>query len=234
MKKLRILGLITARGGSKEIPNKNIVELNSKPLISYTIETAKQSKLLDRCIVSTDSHKIMDVCREWGADIPFVRPAELAEDTTPTLPVVLHALDNLPESYDAVMLLQPTNPLRSVEDIDNAIHLLALNNDCDSVISVVQVGDNHPARMKQIKNGLLIDPPFAEEMEGQRRQDLPAYYLRSGAIYLTRTNVIKDQRSLKGKRSLALVVPDERSVNIDGYLDLLLAEAILKRNDKLS
>jgi CMP-N-acetylneuraminic acid synthetase len=231
---LCVLGLITARGGSKEIPRKNITLLGGKPLISYTIEAATHSKLLGRCIVSTDSQEIIEVCRKWDADIPFVRPSELAQDDTPTLPVVLHALDTLQESYDAVMLLQPTNPFRTAEDIDQAIRLLILDPSADSVISVVKVGDNHPARMKQVIDGVLIDPPFAEETEGQRRQDLPEFYLRNGAIYLTRTNVIIKQQSLKGKRSLAYIMPEERSVNVDGYLDLLLAETILrerKRND---
>jgi CMP-N-acetylneuraminic acid synthetase len=153
----------------------------------------------------------------------------------------------LQESYDAVMLLQPTNPFRTAEDIDQAIRLLILDPSADSVIRVVKFGDNHPAKMNQCKEGVLIDPPFAEETEGQRRQDLPEFYLRNGAIYLTRTNVIINgaiyltrtnviikQQSLKGKRSLAYIMPEERSVNVDGYLDLLLAETILrerKRND---
>ena len=225
---LCVLGLITARGGSKGIPRKNITLVGGKPLISYTLEAARQSKLLDRSIVSTDSQEIIEVCRKWDADIPFVRPSELAQDDIPTLPVVLHALNMLQESYDAVMLLQPTNPFRTAEDIDQAIRLLILDPSADSVISVVKVGDNHPARMKQVINGVLIDPPFAEETEGQRRQDLPEFYLRNGAIYLTRTNVIIEQRSFKGRRSLAYIMPEERSVNIDGYIDLLLAEAILQ------
>ena len=231
---LRILGLITARGGSKGIPRKNIILLGGKPLISYTLEAARQSKLLSRCIVSTDSQEIIEVCRKLGADIPFVRPIELAQDDTPTLPVVLHALGMLQKPYDAVMVLQSTNPFRTAEDIDQAIRLLISDPGADSVISVVKVGDNHPARMKQVVDGVLIDPPFSEEIEGQRRQDLPEYYLRNGAVYLTRTNVIIEQQSLKGKRSLAYVMPEERSVNVDSHLDILLAESILrerKRND---
>ena len=229
---LRVLGLITARGGSKEIPHKNIALLGGKPLISYTLEAANQSKLLDRCIVSTDSQEIIEVCRKWDADIPFVRPTELAQDDTPTLPVVLHALNMLQESYDAVMLLQPTNPFRAAEDIDKTIIMLNSDPDADSVISVVKVGDNHPARMKQLVVGVLIDPPFAEEVEGQRRQDLQELYLRNGAIYLTRTKVIYEQRSFKGRRSLAYIMSEERSVNVDGYIDLLLAEAILQHRQK--
>lgn len=225
---LKVLGLVPARGGSKSIPGKNIVVLRGKPMIAYTLDAAKASKRLARCIVSTDSQEIADVCRRCGGDVPFLRPSELAGDDTPTLPVVMHALDALQETYDAVVLLQPTSPLRTAADIDESIRLLADRADADSVISVVRVGDHHPARMKYVRDGLLVDPPFAEEREGQRRQDLPELYLRNGAIYLTRTRVLREQKSIKGRRSLAYVMPEERSVNVDSPVDLLVAEAVLK------
>ncbi|MBA4388470.1 MAG: N-acylneuraminate cytidylyltransferase [Verrucomicrobia bacterium] len=224
---MKVLGIIPARGGSKTVPRKNICLVAGKPLIVYSVECAKRSAGLARCIVSTDSPEIADLCRQAGADVPFLRPAELAGDATPTLPVLLHALDHLTEAYDAVMILQPTSPLRQPGDVDSAIRLLDSDPSADSVISVVKVGDHHPARMKQIRAGVLIDPPFAESMEGQRRQDLSEYYLRNGAIYLTRTQVLRQQGSLKGRKSLAYVMPEERSVNIDGQMDLLLAEALL-------
>lgn len=226
------MGLIPARGGSKEIPGKNILQVCGKPLIVYTIEATRKTTLLSRTIVSTDSEEIAGMCRRFGAEVPFIRPADLGQDDTLMIPVVLHALDMLEETYDAVLLLQPTDPLRKPEDIDQAIRLLEAHPEADSVISVVKVGDNHPARMKQIVDGFLIDPAFAEEIEGQCRQDLPEYYIRNGAIYLTRARVLREQRSFKGRRCLAYVMPEERSVNIDGYLDLLLAEAILRDQTK--
>ena len=224
---MRVLGIIPARGGSKAIPDKNIVLICGKPLICYTIEAAQKSRLLTRCIVSTDSEKIADVCRKAGADIPFMRPSELAGDDAPTLPVLLHALDALQEAYDAVMILQPTSPLRLTLDIDNSIDLLSNNSYADSVISVVKVGDHHPARMKFIEKGYLMDPPFAEAFEGQRRQDLHPCYLRNGAIYLTRTKVMREQRTLKGERCLAYVMPEDRSVNIDSHLDVKMAQTLI-------
>ena len=227
---MKVLGLIPARGGSKAIPDKNIISVNGQPLIAYTILAAAEAKSLARCIVSTDSERIAAVCRKLGADVPFLRPVELAQDDTPTLPVVLQALNYLKEAYDAVMVLQPTSPLRSSADIDRAVEMLEADPKADSVISVVNVGDNHPARMKFIRDGVLIDPPFAEQMEGQRRQDLPDLYLRNGAIYLTRTSVIREQESLKGKKSLALVMPEIRSVNIDSKIDLVVAEALLREH----
>ena len=228
----RVLGIIPARGGSKGIKNKNIVPLQDKPLIAYTIEAAAASKRLSRCVVSSDSLEIIKVCKAYGADVPFVRPAELAGDETPTMPVILHALDQLAEEYDAIMILQPTSPFRTADDIDSAIELLDGNSLADSVISVVRVGDNHPARMKRLENGYLLDPEFAEESEGQRRQDLPELYLRNGAVYLTRTRVLLEEHSFKGHKSLAYVMPGERSVNIDSKVDLLLASVIMdNKND---
>ncbi len=225
---LRVLGIIPARGGSKGIKNKNITSLAGRPLISYTIEASRSASLLSRCIVSTDSSEIADICKREGADVPFLRPAELAQDDTPTLPVVLHALQQDEEQYDAVLILQPTSPFRTSAHIDYAISLLNNNKDADSVISVVGVGDHHPARMKGIENGLLIDPPFSEKTEGQRRQDLPELYLRNGAIYLTRTDVLINTNSFKGERSLAYVMDDNDSVNIDSEFDLLVAETVAR------
>lgn len=224
---MKTLGLIPARSGSKSVPNKNIVMLCGRPLIAYTLEAAARASHLDRCIVSTDAEEIAAVCRAHGGEVPFLRPKELAADDTPTLPVVLHALETLGESYDAVMVLQPTSPLRTSQDIDAAISLLDANPVADSVISVVKVGDHHPARMKYLEDGYLVDPSFAEAHEGQRRQDLLPLYLRNGAIYLTRTRVLLDQKTFKGRRSLAYVMPEERSVNIDGPFDLWVAEAAL-------
>lgn len=226
---MKVLGVITARGGSKGLPGKNIAPLGGKPLIAWTIEAAQQSRLLTKFIISTDDDCIASVCRAAGAEVPFLRPPELARDDTPTLPVVLHVLDFLAESFDAVMVLQPTSPLRTHQDIDSAINLLEKNLQADSVISVVAVGDHHPARMKLLENGILIDPPFAEEVEGRRRQDLVPLYLRNGAIYLTRINVLREQESFKGRKCMAYIMPEERSVNVDRPLDLVIAEALLAR-----
>lgn len=230
-KPIKVLAIIPARGGSKGICNKNITELAGKPLIAHTIEAALGATLLSHCIVSTDSEEIAAICRKEGAIVPFLRPAELALDDTPTLPVILHALRESSECYDAVLILQPTSPFRRGEHIDAAITLLQDNKAADSVISVVRVGDQHPARMKRIEDGLLVDPPFAEKTEGQRRQDLPELYLRNGAIYLTRTEVLLSMNSFKGAKSLAYVMSDHDSVNIDSPFDLLVAETIAAQRE---
>lgn len=225
---LKILGLIPARGDSKGIPLKNIVPLGGRPLIAYTLAAARAARHLTRCIVSTDAARIRALCLAEGADVPFLRPPELARDNTPTMPVVLHALDALAEAYDAVMILQPTTPFRTAADIDRSIELLVADPTADSVISVVKVEDKHPVRMKRIEDGVLVDLPWIEDREGQPRQSLPECFLRNGAIYLTRTSVLREQKLFRGKRSLAYIMPAERSINIDHRLDLLLAEAVLK------
>jgi CMP-N-acetylneuraminic acid synthetase len=228
---LKVLGIIPARGGSKSIPRKNIVPLLGKPLLAYTVEAAQRSNCLERIIISTEDAEIARLGRELGVDVPFMRPAELALDTTPTLPVLLDAVGRLEEKgekYDAVMVLQPTNPLRRHSDIDGAIELL-VKTGADSVISFVDVGERHPARMKYIGDGgRVIDPPFAEIIEGQRRQELRKMFLREGSIYLTRIDVIMEQNSLKGEDCRAWIIPRERACNIDTPFDLFLCEQILR------
>jgi CMP-N,N'-diacetyllegionaminic acid synthase len=227
---MRVLGLVPARGGSKGIPRKNIRLLRGRPLLEYTAEAALKARGLSRVILSTEDPEIAEVGKRCGLEVPFLRPAELAEDTTPMLPVVQHAvrwLDSKRQYFDAVCLLQPTNPLRRPEDIDGAIRQLQ-DTGADSVISFVEVGENHPARMKYVNSeGRVIDPPFAEQIEGQRRQDLPKLYLREGSIYLTRRAVLMEQNSFKGRDCRAWIVPAERACNIDTPLDLSMAEQLL-------
>ena len=229
---MRVLGLVPARGGSKGVPRKNVRPLLGRPVLHYTADAALAARGLARVVLSTDDEEIADVGRRCGLEVPFLRPAELAQDETPMMPVVHHALHWLADRgdhFDAVCLLAHCTPLRRAEDIDAAIALLEQTG-ADSVISFVAVGDKHPARMKFVDaDGRVSDPPFAETMEGQRRQDLPELYLREGSIYLTRTPVLLEQRSFKGRDCRAYLVPEERACNIDSPIDLLLAELLLSR-----
>ena len=219
---MKVLGLIPARGGSKSIVNKNMVDLGGCPLIKWTIDAASKSTL-SRVVVSTDDIEIADACRNFGVEVPFVRPDSLASDEAQSIDVVLHALDALDEQFDAVMLLQPTSPFRTHEDINMA---LTMNHDGSSVISVVPVDGTHPARMKFIENGFLVDPPFVEEVENMPRQNLRPMYIRNGAIYLTTLDDLKN-RTFKGSKSRALIMPRSRSLNIDSEFDLLVARALM-------
>ena len=232
---MRVLGIVTARGGSKGLPGKNLQPLGGKPLLQYTAEAALQAKRLARVVLSTDDEQIASLGRRCGLDVPFLRPAELARDDTPHVPVlqdVVRKLEQQGEVYDAIFTLQPTTPLRQAADIDGAIELLERTG-ADSVISFVDVGEKHPARMKFIDaDGRVIDPPFAEAFEGQRRQDLPKLYLREGSVYLTRRDVLMQANSLKGRDCRAWIVPPERACNIDGPFDLFLAEQLLQHHGR--
>jgi len=228
---MRVLGIVTARGGSKGVPGKNLRPLLGKPLLQYTAEAALAAQRLTRVILSTEDPQIAEAGRQCGLEVPFKRPIELARDATPHLPVLQDAVRRLEaagESYDAILTLQPTNPLRLASDIDGAIALLEKTG-ADSVISFVDVGEKHPARMKFIdEQGRVIDPPFAEKMEGQRRQELQKLYLRDGSIYLTRRDVLMKQHSLKGRDCRAWIMPEDRACNIDTPLDFYIAEQLLK------
>ena len=219
---MKVLGLIPARSGSKSILQKNLVDLGGVPLIGWTIRAALESKL-DLVMVSTDDTEISDVSKRFGAEVPFLRPKNLALDLSLTIDTVLHAIKNISGEFDAVMLLQPTSPFRLASDINDALNLLV---DCSSVISVVPVEGNHPARMKYIESGFLKEPTFAESTENIPRQNLSPLFIRNGAIYLSTLNTLKS-RSFKGPRSRPLIMPRERSLNIDSPFDLKLARAML-------
>ena len=157
----RVLAVIPARGGSKGIPRKNIIPIHGKPLLAYSIEPALKAATLTRVIVSTEDEEIAQVAREWGADVPFMRPSELATDRAKSLPVVQHAIRTLEveegQPYDAVVMLQPTTPLRTSEDIDRGVRML-FETGADSVVTVVEVGGHHPFRMKRLlDDGRLIN-----------------------------------------------------------------------------
>jgi len=224
---MKVLGVIPARGGSKAIPGKNLAELGGIPLLHWTTRSALASDLA-MTVVSTDDPAIAAAARDGGAHVPFVRPAELATDTASSIDVALHALDMLEAEagpFDAVMLLQPTSPFRTTDDIDEAIARLG-RMDADSIISMVDVGGHHPARMKRLDGDRLVDPPYAESVENQPRQELERLLIRNGAIYLTRVSALRN-RTFKGDDSRAMIMSGERSVNIDTPIDLLLARAIV-------
>jgi len=229
---LRVLTIIPARSGSKGVKKKNIKLLNGVPLLNWTIQSALgASHKLDEIIVSTDSDEIAQIAKNSAVEVPFIRPKNLATDTAKSIDVIMHALEfmesKLNLKYDWVLTLQPTTPFRSHIDIEQALNL-AKNSDCDSVISVVRVYSHHPILMKRIENGKLI-PFTTEEKEGTRRQDYsPPAFMRNGAIYLTKREIVVNEKSLWGKDIQPLEMPDDRSINIDSHIDYLIAESMLR------
>lgn len=222
----RVFGLIPARGGSKGIPRKNIKLIAGKPLIVWTIEAALDSHLLDAVVVSTDDYEIAEVAVKAGAQVPFMRPSELAQDDTPGLEPVLHALDQLPQ-YESVLLLQPTSPLRTTQDIDSCLRLARQHN-TPSVVSVSEP-DTHPnwtyhLCLNQTLKRLIEAPPVT------RRQDLPAVVAVNGALYFSDALWLRRNSSFVGAETLAYVMPRERSVDLDLPLDWKLAELLLSES----
>lgn len=224
----RVLALIPARGGSKGIKGKNIVSLCGKPLIGYSIQAGLDSRYIDRVIVTTDSEKIAMISRELGADVPFLRPEYLASDTAKIIDAAIHALDYLKaekEEYDILVLLQPTQPLRRAEDIDRALeHYIELG--MQDMVSVKKV-EQHPVLMRTINQQGKLESLLKLDST-IRRQDMPAYYLVDGSIYINDVNKMSPQTSFNDN-PMPFVMDAERSVDIDERKDLEFVELILKR-----
>jgi CMP-N-acetylneuraminic acid synthetase len=225
---LKILGIIPARGGSKGIPNKNLALLCGRPLLAYTADAVKQSRKLTRTIVSTDDERIAECAKALGLEVPFMRPAPLAADDAPMLPVVQHALEAMTkDGFDAdmVVLLQPTSPLRRGEHIDAAIDWLE-RTAADSVVSVVEVPHQfNPTSVMRLDEGLL--KPFLDGPTATRRQDKPRLFARNGpAVLAVRAAVVRGG-SLYGERSWPLGMSAEDSLDVDSPWDLRLVEYVL-------
>lgn len=233
---MRVLVLIPARGGSTTLPRKNVLPFCGKPLIAYSIDAARgaaeEGAPIDRIIVSTEDAEIAKIGREWGAEVPFTRPTELARSDTPSLPVVQHALSFVEKEeglrYDWVLLLQPTSPLRTSKDIIRALEI-AREPETTAVIGVTDAGNSHPAKLKLIVEGVL-KPYLGDALAPQRRQDFDfEVYKTNGAIYLARRDVLMAQDSFFGTCPRPLVMPPERSIDIDTRLDFEISEVVYRR-----
>ena len=228
-----ILGLIPARGGSKGLPRKNIKPLLGKPLIAWTIEQALESKYIDRLIVSTDDIEIAEISKKYGAEVPFIRPKKLAEDNAKGIYVVLHVINWLKvndkqKQYDLMILLQPTSPLRTKEDINEAIEYLFLK-EAKAIVSVCEV-DHHPFWANTLPEDGCMKDFIRKEIINKNRQELPVYYRLNGAIYLAYCNYIKQCKGFIGKETFAYKMPKERSIDIDDKIDFKLAKILIKNN----
>jgi CMP-N-acetylneuraminic acid synthetase len=232
---MKILAIIPARGGSKGIPGKNTKLLNGKPLMSYTSEIALQSHYLTEVIVSTEDKQIVEVAERLGIKVPFVRPMALAEDHTPTLDVIIHALQWFKKQtifFDAVCLLQVTSPFRTVDFLDKAI-VKFIESGCDSLVSVQKVPHEynpHWTFEANAEGSLKIATGEAEIIS--RRQDLPPAYHRDGSIYITKTEVLLNGHSLYGKSTTFIESEPDFYVNIDTMKDWEKAEEMIQKKVK--
>ena len=224
----RILAIIPARGGSKGIPHKNIINLCGKPLIAYSIEAAKQSTYIDTVIVSTDDVDIQQISEEYGASVPFLRDAQIASDEATTISVVVDVMERLKEkeqTFDAVVLLQPTSPLRTTEEIDVAVDVF-FQNEMKGVVSV-NVADVSPFLLRTIKGSQL--QRIISESSTIRRQDMPTYYEVNGAIYINAISDITESLSFNDN-PIPYIMNREHSVDIDTWDDLEKAKYYLNNN----
>lgn len=232
----RVLGLITARGGSKGLPGKNIRPLCGKPLIEWSISAAKAASCVDRIVVSTDDAAIAEVARRAGADVPFERPSELATDSASSVDVVINAIDTLAKTdlvFDIVVLLEPTSPLRESIDIDQAVQRL-IQTGAGAVVSVCRAVSTHPAFMFSLDEKGRLRPYLERYPTGLRRQDIdPAFFL-DGTLYASRIDVLKTKRSFYHEDTVAFEVPKWKSLEIDDSDDFTMVEALMAKRGSIA
>lgn len=226
----KILAIVPARGGSKGIPKKNIKMLCGKPLIFWSINAGKRSKYIDKLIVSTDSLEIAEVAKQFHAEVPFIRTAELASDTASSIDVIINALDFLAarnEKFDYVLLLEPTSPLRTVEDIDLAIERLLSNKIAKSIVSVAKTESSHPAFCVTIDKDGLAKPFLKKDIKHVRRQELDEVYYLDGTLYFSEVDFLREKKTFYHDKTLIYVVERYKYLEVDEEMDLVCIEALM-------
>jgi CMP-N,N'-diacetyllegionaminic acid synthase len=220
-----VLAIIPARGGSKGVPRKNIRRLAGKPLLAWTIEEAKKSNYIDRLVMSSEDEEIVALGRQWGCEVPFRRPLELARDETPADLVVLHTVSELPR-YDYLLMLQVTSPLRTVEDIDGSLELCVARK-ARACVSVTEPHKS-PYWMFTLDEQERLHPLLSSTL-AKRRQDLPLVFALNGAIYIAETEHYLAAKTFLTPETIAYRMPGEKSLDIDTEYDILLFEAIMRK-----
>ena len=223
IKNKKVLGIIPARGGSKGLPRKNILDLCGKPLISWTIEEANKSIFIDKLIVSTDDQEIIEVSKKYGCEVPFKRPKKFSRDKSTTNEVIMHSIDSISVKFDVIIVLQPTSPLRTSKDIDNSLKKL-IENDCFSVISMC-LSDKPYEWFHHINSEGFIKNIFDSKMNN--RQLSKNAYVPNGAIYTAHVDIYKQKKTFYHKNSMAYIMPKHRSIDIDDKLDFKMAKFLL-------
>ena len=231
---MRILCTICAREGSKGVPNKNIRELLDKPLIAYTVEHALDCSLIERVVVSTDSEIIANIAKQYGAEVPFLRPSDLATDCAPKLPVVQHAVEycikNMDFEPDYVVDLDPTSPLRTIKDIENCINLIKADSNCDSVVTGYRSNKSPYFNMVETGKDGFVKLCKQADMEITNRQRAPIVFAMNASIYVWKTEILLNQSNIISGKVKFVEMPEERSIDIDSEINFKLVELIIKEN----
>ena len=226
----RVLAVVAARGGSKGLPVKNLADVGGRPLIAWSIDAGRASRYIDRLILSTDDAAIAAAGRRLGCEVPFLRPAELASDDARIEDGLIHALDAVGESFDLLVLLQPTSPLRLGADIDGCIEQCA-QGDTPACVSVCEPS-NSPYWMVRLDAADRLSALYPDWFDSPRRQELPTVYAQNGAVYVARVPWFRRHRTFFAAETRGYVLPPERSVDVDSQLDLWLAEACLRQRSQ--
>lgn len=235
----KVLAMIPARSGSKGIIGKNIKKIGGKPLIAWPIEAAKSSKYIDKIIVSTDTDEIANVALSYGAEIPFLRPSYLAQDKSTTYSVIQNIISyykELNETYDYFVLLEPTSPLTTFKDVDDAIlELHKSKENADSIVGVSKLESFHPKFSVNINKQGLIEQFMGDFGESVRRQDLDDLYFREGSLYISKIDALIREKSFYHSKTLPYIVPKWKSFEVDDMVDFICIEAIMKaiNNNKI-
>lgn len=224
--KPKVLAIISARGGSKGVPRKNIRQLSGKPLIAWTIEEAKKSKYITKLIVSSEDNEIIDVSRELGCEVPFIRPLSLSQDESLGIDVILHAIEQCPE-YDYVVSLQPTSPLRTVQDIDGCIEFM-WKQEKNFCVSVKEVSES-PYWMYKVNNERKLEQLVKQDHMPMRRQELEKVYILNGAVYVAKIDQLLLKKTFLTESTLGYIMPEERSHDIDTELDFISCEYLMNK-----
>ncbi len=229
-KRKTFLAIIPARGGSKRLPRKNVLNLCGKPLLAHTIEAGLNSEHIDKVIVTSDDNEILEISEEFGADI-IKRPPDLASDTAMTFDAIKHCIENIEEKYDYIVLLQATSPLRNSKNIDEAIELLETKN-ADAVLSVCKM-DHSPLWSNTLSDSLSMSDFLKDEVLNKRSQDLEEYYRLNGAIYICKTDKLLKEKSFFLKKNIfAYKMDRESSVDIDEKIDFKIAEFLMMEHNR--
>lgn len=229
MNELKVLGIIPARAGSKGIPHKNIRVLKGKPLIHWAANALMKTKMVHTRICSTDSVEIADCVKQTGIEVPWLRPAELAEDSSSTVDVLVHALRRYQEQHNNfthIALVQPTSPTVLPDDIDAAIQL-AIEKSADTVITGFHSHHVHPSLMYALGNDKQVTWLLPDNQRKSRRQEFSTVFIRTGLVYVVRADLVLERHSIYGERIFSLEIPESRSITIDEERDFRFAELML-------
>lgn len=236
IKNKRVLALIPARGGSKGLPRKNIRMLGDKPLIAWPIKSALASKYVDQVVVTTDDEEIAGIAKEYGAEVPFLRPSELAADTAPSSAAITHAIRYLELDgikFDLIILLEPTSPLTDEFDIDKALEKIVIS-DAKSLVGIGMIEDMHPEFCVLLNNKEFLEPYLRPKFgQVKRRQDLEGLYFFDGSLYISDIDYYKEHQTFYHDLTLGYVFPKRKNLEIDDLIDFLFVESLVKNSELL-